>query len=159
MLFSQPASKFNSHYEKIQFHDEAAINDGAMFACSYSLIEVTDANVKAIAALVKKSVGSLPVGPRITRAASQSRIGLRLTSSPGDSNTPLSLGESWPIKATMQNRQVTQLWEPPPGRFTIPKADPSVEIPDGTEEPRPTYRRAPPLVPKNLFGCIVRAKH
>ena len=105
-----------------------------MFACPYSLIEVTDANAKPITALVKKSVGSLPVGPRTARAASQSRIDLCLTSSPGDGNTPLSLGESWPIKATMQNRQGTQLWELPPGRFTIPKAHPSVEIPDHTEE-------------------------
>lgn len=56
VLFFKPASKFNTRYAKIEFDDAAAIDDGTMFACSYGLIEVTDADAKAITALIKKSV-------------------------------------------------------------------------------------------------------
>jgi uncharacterized protein YdhG (YjbR/CyaY superfamily) len=56
VLFFKPASKFNTRYAKIEFDDAAAIDDGTMFPCSYGLLDVTDANSKAITALVKKAL-------------------------------------------------------------------------------------------------------
>ena len=57
VLFFKPASKFNSRYAKIEFDDAAGIDDGTMFACSYGLLDVTEANSNAITALVKKALG------------------------------------------------------------------------------------------------------
>ena len=56
VCFFQSAEKFDSRYATFGFSDEAAIDQGAMWATSFALTELTDAEEKKIAALVKKAV-------------------------------------------------------------------------------------------------------
>jgi uncharacterized protein YdhG (YjbR/CyaY superfamily) len=50
------ASKFKSRYATFGFNDEANLDEGAMWATSFALKELTAAEEKKIAALVKKAV-------------------------------------------------------------------------------------------------------
>jgi uncharacterized protein YdhG (YjbR/CyaY superfamily) len=50
------ASKFNSRYATFGFNDDANLDEGAMWPTSFALKELTDAEAKKIAALVKKAV-------------------------------------------------------------------------------------------------------
>jgi uncharacterized protein YdhG (YjbR/CyaY superfamily) len=50
------ASKFNSRYATFGFNDDANLDEGTMWPTSWALMELTAADEKEIAALVKKAV-------------------------------------------------------------------------------------------------------
>jgi uncharacterized protein YdhG (YjbR/CyaY superfamily) len=52
----QPAAKFKSRYATLGFSDEANLDDGAMWPTAFALKELTAADEKRIAALVKQAV-------------------------------------------------------------------------------------------------------
>ncbi|MGH2586328.1 MAG: iron chaperone [Dehalococcoidia bacterium] len=56
VCFFTPASKFNERYATFGFNAEANLDEGAMWATSFALKEVTAAEEARIAALVKKAV-------------------------------------------------------------------------------------------------------
>ena len=56
VCFFQPADKFNSRYATFGFNDMANLDDGAMWPTSFALTELTAADEKRIAALVKQAV-------------------------------------------------------------------------------------------------------
>ena len=56
VCFFQSAEKFNSRYATFGFSDEANLDEGAMWPTSFALKELTAAEEKKIAALVKKAV-------------------------------------------------------------------------------------------------------
>ena len=56
VCFFQSAGKFKSRYATLGFSDEANLDDGAMWPTSFALKELTAADEKRIAALVKKAV-------------------------------------------------------------------------------------------------------
>ena len=56
VCFFQPAQKFNARYATFGFNDEAALDQGNMWATSFALQELTAAEEKKIAALVRKAV-------------------------------------------------------------------------------------------------------
>ncbi|MEW6181036.1 MAG: DUF1801 domain-containing protein [Chloroflexota bacterium] len=56
ICFFTPASKFNSRYATLGFNDDANLDDGAMWATSFALKELTPVEEAKIAALVKKAV-------------------------------------------------------------------------------------------------------
>ena len=56
VCFFQSAAKFDSRYATFGFSDEANIDQGAMWPTSWALKELTAAEEKKIAALVKKAV-------------------------------------------------------------------------------------------------------
>ena len=57
LVFFQPADKFKARYATLGFQDGAALDDGSMWPTSFALTELTKADEKRIAALVKKAVG------------------------------------------------------------------------------------------------------
>lgn len=57
VCFFQPALKFKARYATLGFSDEASLDDGAMWPTSYALTQLTPADEKRIAALVKQAVG------------------------------------------------------------------------------------------------------
>jgi uncharacterized protein YdhG (YjbR/CyaY superfamily) len=56
VCYFQAASKFNSRYATFGFNDTANLDQGAMWPTSFALTELTAADEKKIAALVKKAV-------------------------------------------------------------------------------------------------------
>jgi uncharacterized protein YdhG (YjbR/CyaY superfamily) len=56
VCFFQSAEKFKARYATFGFNDAAMIDDGAMWATSFALKELTPAGEKKISALVKKAV-------------------------------------------------------------------------------------------------------
>ena len=56
VCFFKSAGKFNSRYATLGFEEAANLDDGAMWATSFALTELTAADEKKIAALVKKAV-------------------------------------------------------------------------------------------------------
>jgi uncharacterized protein YdhG (YjbR/CyaY superfamily) len=56
VCYFTPASKFNSRYATFGFNDTANLDDGAMWPTSFALTELTAADEKRIAALVKQAV-------------------------------------------------------------------------------------------------------
>jgi uncharacterized protein YdhG (YjbR/CyaY superfamily) len=56
ICFFKPASKFGARYATFGFEDAAMIDDGAMFATSFGLKELTRADESRLADLVKKAV-------------------------------------------------------------------------------------------------------
>jgi uncharacterized protein YdhG (YjbR/CyaY superfamily) len=56
VCFFQSAGKFNSRYATFGFTDEANLDAGAMWPTYFGLKDLTDAEEKKIAALVKKAV-------------------------------------------------------------------------------------------------------
>lgn len=56
LVFYQQASKFDARYGTLGFQDNAALDDGDMWAASYAVVNVTDAVRTKIAELVKKAV-------------------------------------------------------------------------------------------------------
>jgi uncharacterized protein YdhG (YjbR/CyaY superfamily) len=56
VCFFQDAAKFKSRYATFGFSDRANIDAGAMWPTSFALTELTAADEKKIAALVKKAV-------------------------------------------------------------------------------------------------------
>jgi uncharacterized protein YdhG (YjbR/CyaY superfamily) len=57
VCFFQSAQKFKSRYATLGFSDQANLDDGAMWPTTFALKELTDAQEKKIAALVKRAVG------------------------------------------------------------------------------------------------------
>src|SRR5262245_11476267 len=55
VCFYKSADKFKSRYATLGFEDAANLDAGAMWATSYALTELTPADEKKIAALVKKA--------------------------------------------------------------------------------------------------------
>ena len=56
VCYFTPASKFKSRYATLGFNDDANLDDGAMWPTSFALTELTPADKKRIAALVKQAV-------------------------------------------------------------------------------------------------------
>ena len=56
VCFFQSAHKFKSRYATLGFSDEANLDKGAMWPTSFALKELTDAEEKKIASLVKRAV-------------------------------------------------------------------------------------------------------
>ncbi|MCX4981910.1 iron chaperone [Streptomyces sp. NBC_00572] len=57
VCFFQSAQKFKSRYATLGFSDLAQLDDGALWATSYALTELTVADETRIAALIEKAVG------------------------------------------------------------------------------------------------------
>jgi uncharacterized protein YdhG (YjbR/CyaY superfamily) len=57
ICFFQPASKFKARYSTLGFNDDAKLDDGHMWATSWALTSLTDAEETRIVELVKKAVG------------------------------------------------------------------------------------------------------
>ena len=57
LCFFQSAQKFKARYATFGFSDEAKLDEGAMWATSWALKELTTADEAKIAALVKKAIG------------------------------------------------------------------------------------------------------
>lgn len=57
LCFFQAADKFKARYATFGFSDEAKLDDGAMWATSWALKELTPADEARIVALVKRAVG------------------------------------------------------------------------------------------------------
>jgi uncharacterized protein YdhG (YjbR/CyaY superfamily) len=55
VCFFKPAHKFKSRYATFGFEDAAHLDEGAMWPTSFALTELTAADEKRIAALVKKA--------------------------------------------------------------------------------------------------------
>jgi hypothetical protein len=56
ICFFQPAQKFKARYAQFGFNDRAKLDEGAMWPVAFALKELTAADEKRIAALVKKAV-------------------------------------------------------------------------------------------------------
>jgi uncharacterized protein YdhG (YjbR/CyaY superfamily) len=56
VCFFTPAAKFKSRYATFGFNDDANLDEGTMWPTSWALTELTAADEKKIAALVKKAV-------------------------------------------------------------------------------------------------------
>ena len=56
VCFFTPASKFNARYATLGFNDDANLDEGAMWATSFALKELTPTAQARISALVKKAV-------------------------------------------------------------------------------------------------------
>jgi uncharacterized protein YdhG (YjbR/CyaY superfamily) len=56
VCFFKPAHKFSSRYATFGFEDPATLDEGGMWPTSYGLTELSAADEKKIAALVKKAV-------------------------------------------------------------------------------------------------------
>jgi uncharacterized protein YdhG (YjbR/CyaY superfamily) len=57
ICFFKAADKFKSRYATFGFEEDAKLDEGTMWATSWGLTELTAADEKRIAALVKKAVG------------------------------------------------------------------------------------------------------
>lgn len=56
VCFFQSASKFNSRYATLGFSDNANLDDGAMWATSFALLQLTDVEEKKVIELVKAAI-------------------------------------------------------------------------------------------------------
>lgn len=56
VCFFQAADKFKARYATLGFNDDAALDDGQMWATSFAVKKITAAEEKKITALVKKAV-------------------------------------------------------------------------------------------------------
>jgi uncharacterized protein YdhG (YjbR/CyaY superfamily) len=56
VVFFKDAGKFKSRYATVGFEEKASLDDGRMWPTSYALTELTPAEEKKIASLVKKAV-------------------------------------------------------------------------------------------------------
>lgn len=55
VCFFQPAAKFKSRYATLGFNDGAKLDDGNMWPTAFALVELTAAEEKRIAELVKRA--------------------------------------------------------------------------------------------------------
>lgn len=60
VTFVQPAAKFGSRYATVGFQQDAALDDGAMWATSYAVVEWTDGVEERLRDLVRRAAGSDP---------------------------------------------------------------------------------------------------
>ncbi len=54
VTFVQPAAKFGSRYATVGFQQDAALDDGAMWATSYAVVEWTDGVERRLRDLVRR---------------------------------------------------------------------------------------------------------
>jgi len=57
LVFFQGADKFKTRYATLGFNDNARLDDGSMWANAFALTELTDADEKKIAELIRRAVG------------------------------------------------------------------------------------------------------
>lgn len=57
VVFFQSAAKFDTRYCTLGFSEDANLDDGNMWPTSFAISELTDADEKKIAALIKKAAG------------------------------------------------------------------------------------------------------
>jgi uncharacterized protein YdhG (YjbR/CyaY superfamily) len=57
VCFFQTGAKFGARYATFGFQDTAKLDDGAMWATSFALIDLTPVEEEKIVALIKKAVG------------------------------------------------------------------------------------------------------
>ena len=57
VVFYQPASKFDTRYGTVGFNQDAALDDGDLWATSFAVLSVTDEVEKTLRALVGKAAG------------------------------------------------------------------------------------------------------
>ena len=57
IVFYQPASKFGTRYGTVGFQEDAALDEGAMWATSHAVTAMTPAVEAELAALVRRAVG------------------------------------------------------------------------------------------------------
>jgi uncharacterized protein YdhG (YjbR/CyaY superfamily) len=57
VVFFQPAAKFGTRYGAVGFNEDAALDDGDIWATSFAVLEVTEAVEKKLRALVRKAAG------------------------------------------------------------------------------------------------------
>ena len=57
LCFFQPKAKFKARYATFGFNDDAALDEGPMWATSWALIELTTEVEREIARLVKRAAG------------------------------------------------------------------------------------------------------
>lgn len=57
VCFFKPASKFKERYSTFGFEQAARLDDGSMWPVAFALPELTEADERKIAALVKKAAG------------------------------------------------------------------------------------------------------
>jgi uncharacterized protein YdhG (YjbR/CyaY superfamily) len=55
LVFYQPGAKFDTRYGTVGFQDNAAIDDGSMFPVAFGFTDLSAADEKKLAALVKKA--------------------------------------------------------------------------------------------------------
>ncbi|TSD68307.1 hypothetical protein [Aeromicrobium piscarium] len=55
VTFVQPASKFDTRYTSIGFNEDAHLDDGAMWATSFAVVEWTDEVERTLRELVRKA--------------------------------------------------------------------------------------------------------
>jgi len=56
VCFFQAADKFNTRYATLGFSEDARLDDGTMWPTAFALSELTSADEKRIAELIKKAV-------------------------------------------------------------------------------------------------------
>jgi uncharacterized protein YdhG (YjbR/CyaY superfamily) len=57
LVFFQGADKFKTRYATLGFNDNARLDDGSMWPNAFALTELTDADEKKIAELIRRAVG------------------------------------------------------------------------------------------------------
>lgn len=57
VVFYQPASKFDTRYGSIGFNEDALLDDGAMWATAFAVVEVTDEVEATLRDLVHRAAG------------------------------------------------------------------------------------------------------
>ena len=57
LVFFQGADKFKTRYATLGFNDNARLDDGSMWANAFALTELTDADEKKVAELIRRAVG------------------------------------------------------------------------------------------------------
>jgi len=57
LVFFQGADKFKTRYATLGFNDNATLDDGSMWANAFAIAELTDADEKKIAELIKRAAG------------------------------------------------------------------------------------------------------
>lgn len=57
IVFYQPASKFDTRYGSVGFNEEALLDDGAMWATGFAVVEVTDEVEATLRDLVRRAAG------------------------------------------------------------------------------------------------------
>lgn len=55
VCFFQPATKFKTRYATLAFNDAAALDDGSMWPTAFALTQLTEADEKRVAELVRRA--------------------------------------------------------------------------------------------------------
>ena len=57
VCFFQPGEKFKSRYSTLGFNDAASLDDGAMWATTFAILEITDEVEARVIALLERATG------------------------------------------------------------------------------------------------------